>query len=61
MIGEAINREERVPKITPIVMTIAKPNIVDPPKIINAINTKSVVPEVMEVLLRVVFKAWLMI
>ena len=59
--GEAINHEERVPKKTPIVITRAKVKIELPPRIRSAKRTRRVVPEVIDVRLRVAFKAPLMI
>ena len=57
--GAATKREESVPKTTPIAITSANPKIVLPPKAIRGINTRSVIPEVMSVLLRVTLREWL--
>ena len=52
-ITDAINIEDSVPKITPIVITRAKLNIVEPPKITKAKRAKIVVADVIVVLERV--------
>jgi hypothetical protein len=61
IIGDAINNEEYVPTITPIIKANIKPLITSPPKrkIIN--NTKNVVKDVLIVLLNVEFRALLII
>ncbi len=46
MRGAAINRDDRVPKMTPIAMMSANPNRVLPPSKIRGISTRSVIPEV---------------
>ena len=55
--GVAIKTDEYVPMITPTIRANIKPRIDSPPKRKIANNTKSVVKEVFNVLLKVEFSA----
>ena len=57
IIGVAINTDEYVPTITPIIKANINPLIDSPPKINIAVSTIRVVSEVFNVLLKVEFRA----
>jgi hypothetical protein len=57
MIGEAINKDEYVPTITPMIKANIKPLIESPPKTNMANNTIKVVNEVLTVLPKVLLSA----
>ena len=59
IIGVAINREEYVPVITPIIRVIEKGCSTSPPKKNKTIATISVVRDVIIVLFNVVLRDWL--